>query len=244
MLQFRREQMIMKMSMLKKIAVCASAGVMFASFSATIASAANDDYAKFNSSSYAAYTDSLTKADKAAIAAKEAQSVKLGAQKAAYGNAVTMNTLPGFTVYQSTVSDPVAACIYNTLMYVVKKSPSQATISNTVKKDFAKIPAYVNARASKCHYVVTQPKSAANLANYINYDINTAKIPTFLRLTNLNAANWYYVVGSTSLLAVGISSDKSLIRIADPFVRRVAGCPNVYMKSASVVYQHVTHVCW
>ena len=47
MLQFRREQMIMKMSMLKKITVCASAGVMFASFSATIASAANDDYAKF-----------------------------------------------------------------------------------------------------------------------------------------------------------------------------------------------------
>lgn len=232
------------MSMLKKIAVCVSAGALLTSFSATFASAANDDYAKFNSSSYAAYTDSLTKADKIAIAAKEARCAKLGAQKAIYGNAAAMNSLSGLVVYEPTAGDAVATCIYTALMYIVKKSPSQATIAKTVKNDFAKIPAYMNARQSKCHYILTQPQSITSLQNCINYDINTAKVPAFVRLTNVGGANWYYAAASTCMLIVGISADKSVVRIADPLSKRVTGCPGIYTKSTKLLYQYTRQICW
>ncbi|MCR4758909.1 MAG: hypothetical protein K5705_01330 [Oscillospiraceae bacterium] len=69
----------MRMAMFKKIAVCVSASALLTSFSATMASAAStsDDNAKVTASSYAAYTKSLTKADQAMIAAKEAACKKL-----------------------------------------------------------------------------------------------------------------------------------------------------------------------
>ncbi|MCR4758904.1 MAG: hypothetical protein K5705_01305 [Oscillospiraceae bacterium] len=236
--------MIMKMSMLKKIAVCASAGAVFASFSAATASAANDDYAKINPSSYAAYTDSLTKADKIAIAAKEADSAKLAAQKKTSGKADADGSLPDFHVYTATAGDPVAAAIYSALMYIVKSAPSQATIANTVKNDFAKIPAYMNARQSQCRYVLTGAQTLTGFRNKISYDINNAKVPTFLRLSNLSRANWYYAASSTCALVIGISADKTIVRIADPLSGRLAGCPSYFRKSAAFVNGHTTNICW
>ena len=138
--------------MMKKISVCVSAGAMLTAFSATMASAANDDYAKVGN--YAAYTQSLTKADKAAIAAKEAASKQLAAAATDSGKAATLKKLSITMYQQETDYYCVPACVKSTLMFIAKKSPSQATIHNYTQLDFTKIPAYVNARQTKNKYVL------------------------------------------------------------------------------------------
>lgn len=233
----------MKMSMMKKIAVCVSAGAMLTSISATMASAANDDYAKVGN--YAAYTQSLTKADKAAIAAKEAESAKLAAENVNAGKAATLKSLSDFKMYQQeTDIYCVPACIKSTLMYIAKKSPSQATIHSYTQLDFTKIPAYVNARQSKNRYVLVNKPSLTTLKNNIYTNIVNVKVPVFLRISGTTSSNWYYSTSGHCILATGIYSDKSKIRIGDPLGKRVTGCPYFYTKSASTVKSFTTHMCW
>ena len=231
------------MSMMKKIAVCVSAGAMLTSFSATMASAANDDYAKVDN--YAAYTETLSKADKAAIAAKEAESKKLAAETANAGQAATLIKLSNFTMYQQeTDIYCVPACIKSTLMYIVKKSPSQASIHSYTQLNFTKIPAYVNARQTKNKYVLVNKPTLATMKNDIYTDIVNKKVPVFLRISGTTSANWYYSTSGHCILATGIYSDKSKFQIGDPLGKRVAGCPYFYTKSASVVKGFTTHMCW
>lgn len=238
----------MKKSLMKKIAVCVSAAAMLASVGATMASAATvgGNYAKVGDS--AAYTRSLTKADKAAAAAKDADCTKVAAAsaKAAAGQAAYKISIPGtFTMYQQeTDIYCVPACIKSVLMYTAKKSPSQATIHNYTQLNFTRIPAYVNARENKCRYVLVTSPSLTDLKNKIYYDINTEKCPSFLRIYNRTGANWYYATTGHCILSNAIYSDKSKIQIADPLGKRVSGCPYFYLKSASVVGSYTTHLCW
>lgn len=232
----------MKMSMMKKIAVCVSTGAMLTAFSATMASAANDDYAKVGN--YAAYTQSLTKADKAAIAAKEAASKQLAAAATDSGKAATLKKLSITMYQQETDYYCVPACVKSTLMFIAKKSPSQATIHNYTQLDFTKIPAYVNARQKKNKYVLVNKPTLATLKNDIYSNIVNTKVPVFLRISGTTSANWYYSTSGHCILATGIYSDKSKIQIGDPLGKRVAGCPYFYVKSASVVKGFTTHMCW
>ena len=238
----------MKMSIMKKIAVCASAAAMLTSVGATMASAATvrADYAKVGNS--AAYTRSLTKADKAAAAAKAADCTKVAAAsaKAAAGQAAYKISIPGtFTMYQQETDNYCCdACIKSVLMYTANTSPSQATIHKTINLDFSKIVAYVNARENECHYLFVTSPSLSSLKDKIYYDINTEKCPSFLRIYNMSGANWYYATAGHCILSNAIYSDKSIIQIADPLGGRVSGCPYFYLKNASIVGNITTHICW
>ena len=228
---------------MKKIAVCVSAGAMLTSFSATMAFAANDDYARVDD--YAAYTQTLTKADKAAIAAKEAESAKLAAASTETGEAATLIKLPGFNMYQQETNNYcVPACIKSALMYLVKSSPSQATIHNYTQLNFTKIAPYMNGHQSKCRYVVLNKPSLAALKNNIYIDIANKKVPVFLRISGTKTSNWYYATSGHCILATCIYTDKSKVQIGDPLGRRVTGCPFYYIKNTSTLKSFTTHMCW
>jgi hypothetical protein len=227
--------------MIKKLAICVSAGAMLTSFSATMASAATvgGNYAKVSSSV------SYTKAEKNKIAAKEATAKKT-AVKANAGKAAYWITIPGtFTMYQQETDNYCCdACIKSVLMYTAKTSPSQATIHKTINLDFSKIPAYVNARESQCYYVLVNRPSKDTLTSHIKSDCQTWKVPAFLRIYNTSGANWYYATAGHCIIANGVMSDNSQIQLSDPLGGRVSGCPYFYKKSTSIVSGITTHMCW
>jgi hypothetical protein len=208
-----------------------------------MASAANDDYAKVDN--YAAYSQSLTKADKAAIAEKEASCAMLAVENADAGQAAVLRSLPNFRMYQQQTSYYcVPACIQSALMYLAKKSPSQAAIHNYTQLNFTRIPAYMNARQNKCRYALVNNPSLAVLKNRIYQDIVSKKAPVFLRIAGTNTRNWYYSTNGHCILATGIYTDRSRIRLGDPLGNRVKGCPVFYTKTSTIVKQYTTHMCW
>lgn len=242
----------MRMAMFKKIAVCVSASALLTSFSATMASAAStsDDNAKVTASSYAAYTKSLTKADQAMIAAKEAACKKLAANKTQTGQAATLTRLKNFTIYMQEEDNYCGpACVKSALKYLAGSSPSQTTIHKAINMDITRIPAYVNARQSKNGYVLKKLSSnnstrTADLKERIGYDINGHKAPVFLRIDGTSSSNWYYATAGHCILATGIYTDGSKIQIADPLGNRLPGCPYFYIKDVSVVARFTTHLVW
>lgn len=192
--------MIMKKSVLKKAVICASAGVMLASFAATTASAAAR---------------------------------------------VKLITLSNFRVVQQQKDNYcIPACIQSALLYSVNKTPTQPTIDSAVRGDFSKIPGYMNARQSKCHYIRVVSPTLKQLKDKVQHDVTIPKMPTFLRIEVPGGSDWYYSTPGHCVLAIGIYSDGSKIRIGDPLGGRVKGCPYTYLKPSALVGSLTTQLCW
>ena len=238
---------IMRMALFRRIAVCVSASALLATFSTTMASAADvtSDNAKVSASSYAAYTSSLSKADKAAIAAKEAECKKLTAEKAQTGHAASLKRLQNFTIYMQEEDNYCApACVKSALRFIAGSSPSQTTIHKSLNMNFTKIPGFMNAREKKCYYVLGNFYSTADLMGKIETDVVRVNVPVFLRIDGTTSSNWYYATNGHCILATGIYTDKSKVQIADPLGNRLPGCPYFYLKDASQVARFTTHFAW
>ena len=240
------------MQMMKKIAACVSAGLLLTSFSATMASAASvsGDNMKASASDYAAYTRSLTKEDKAAIAAKEAACKKLAAKKVQTGEAASLTRLKDFVIYKQEKDNFCGpACVKSALRFLTGSSPSQTTIDKSIKKNIVNVPAYMNARQNKAYYILAKLPSnngvnTTELKTRIGYDINDRKIPSFMRIDGTTSSNWYYATDGHCILATGIYTDGSKIQIADPLGNRLPGCPYFYIKDVSTVARFATHLVW
>lgn len=241
------QRIIMRMALFRKLAACVSAGALLAAFSTTMASAAavTGDNAKVSASSYAAYTSSLSKADKAAIAAKEAECKKLAAEKTQTGQAASLKRLQNFTIYMQEEDNYCGpACIKSALRFITGSSPSQTTIHKSINMDFTKIPGFVNAREKKCYYVWGYFNNTSDLMNKIETDVVRVNVPVFLRIDGTTSSNWYYATSGHCILATGIYTDKSKVQIADPLGNRLPGCPYFYLKDASQLARFTTHYAW
>lgn len=190
----------MKKSVLKKAAICVSAGAMLVSFAATTASAA----------------------------AK-----------------AKLITLPNFRVIQQEKGNYcIPACIQSALLYSGNKAEKQKAIDKVIKEDFSKIPNYMNARQGKCRYIRLVSPSLKQLKDKVYHDVTIPKMPTFLLIVNPFGDDWYYSTPGHCVLAIGIESDYSQIRIADPLGNKVKGCPYTYLKSSKLVGRLTTQLCW
>lgn len=208
------------------------------------------DYATVNSDDYQRYLGTLSDEQLQLIAEKERVAAKfeteLSTERYATTRAATLIGVPGtFTIYQQeTNTYCVPACIKSVLMYTTNSSPSQASIDSTINMNFTKIPDYVNARQSKCNYVLSTSPTQSTLTSHIKSDITSWEVPSFLRISGTSETSWYYATNGHCVLSNGIYDDQSIVLIADPLGERVTDCPYFYEKPASTVANYTTHQCW
>lgn len=120
----------------------------------------SDDYASIDGSAYQAYLDSLTDKQLQVVREKEKRLDEIEKQiieNQLTSRAVTKYVLPGsFMMYQQeTDTYCVPACIKSALIYIIGISQTQSEINSVIKKDFAKIPAYMNLMQNKSTYLLT-----------------------------------------------------------------------------------------
>lgn len=215
----------------------------------------SDDYASIDGSAYQAYLDSLTDEQLQVVREKEKRLDEIEKQiieNQLTSRAVTKYVLPGsFMMFQQeTDTYCVPACIKSALIYIIGISQTQSEINSVIKKDFAKILAYMNLMQNKSTYLLTDLSSERSLTTAksrltaaIFSSVYIDKVPAFLQISGTTKSDWNYEADGHCVLAYGISSDKSTILIGDP-LGGWSGCGSLYYeKDSETVAKHTT-VCY
>lgn len=210
----------------------------------------SNDMAIVNMEDYNQYISSLDETEKQAMTEK--YNAMLSLQNQPVARAVTKISLPGtFIMYQQADDNYcIPACVQSALKYINGSSPSQETIYDDMMPflviggvAFSDIPEYMNEKIDQ-HYMIVSSPNKDTMLGCISYDIQTDKIPPFLRIEDSSGSYWQYSTDGHCVLSNAFYSDQSKVQIADPLGGLVSGVAYYYEKTATQLNNACTTVAY